>query len=110
MAGKGLQFVGNLARRGKVRSLRGFASFTPGAMGAPPSVQDLTLTVKGAVLGDAVKVGIPSTPTGGATPLHCLGFVSAADTVIIRWIQTVGAAQTPPAGVYTAIVDHDGPV
>lgn len=73
------------------------------APGAVPGSVDLTVTVPGAALGDLVTVAAPAAV--GANYL-LTGFVSAVDTVTVRWTQIAGAAADPDAagGTYRVSV------
>ena len=73
------------------------------APGAVPGVTDQTVTMTGAEFGDTVLVGCSiTTPAGFLPPI---GFVSAADTVTIRWVQLTGAAANPDGGGATYQID-----
>lgn len=61
---------------------------------------DLTMTVSGAAVGDAVSISIPN---GSATNGTFVGWVSAADTVTIRFHNTNGV-NDPASGVFKAVV------
>lgn len=69
----------------------------PGAV--PGSPADQTITVTGAAIGDRVTVSAPVTIPAG---FILQAFVSAADTVTVRWTQVHGAAADPDGagGVY----------
>lgn len=71
--------------------------------GAVPSSVDLTLTVNGAQLGDPVTV---AAPVAVGTNYLLTGFVSAPNTVTIRWTQIAGAAADPDGagGTYRVLV------
>jgi len=71
------------------------ATLNFGAPGAVPGSVDLTITVTGAALGDQPIVGAPVTI--GANYV-LTAFVSAANTVTVRWTQIAGAAADPDAG------------
>jgi hypothetical protein len=79
------------------------ASLNFGVPGAVPGSVDLTISVPGAVMGNRVAIGAPITI--GANYI-LTGFVSAANTVTIRWTQIAGAAADPDGagGTYTADV------
>lgn len=77
------------------------AGFAP-----PPAVPgrtDLTITVTGAQVGDVVVV---SPPLSDQSVNHMVtGFVSATNTVVIRWWQFTGGAAAPgPGGTYNVSV------
>lgn len=59
---------------------------------AAGAVSELTVTVTGAVAGDSVTIGPPTTLNTG---LMVSGFVSAADTVTVRVFNGTGAAIDP---------------
>lgn len=74
-----------------------FGSTLPGA------ATDLTMTVTGAVVGDNVILGIPngSMPANGAF----IGWVSASNTVKIRYVNTdVLATYDPSSGSFKATI------
>lgn len=58
---------------------------------------DLTITVTGAVEGDVVAIGIPNAATTQGT---FVGWVSAANTVTIRFHNTSGGAIDPASGTF----------
>jgi hypothetical protein len=63
---------------------------------------DLTITVTGAVDGDAVSLGVPnSSQTAGAV---YSAFVSAADTVTVRFFNASGSGQDPASGTFNVRV------
>jgi len=63
------------------------------APGGVPGVTDQNVTLAGAEFGDTVLVGCSiTTPAGFLPPI---GFVSAADTVTLRWAQLSGVAADP---------------
>jgi len=68
---------------------------------ATDAVSDLTLALSGAVLGDAVCIGVPNGSVVGSTMYS--GWVSAANTVTIRFLN-VGAAQDPAVGTFRATI------
>lgn len=73
------------------------------APGAVPGVTDQTVTMAGAELGDTVLVGCSiTTPAGFLPPI---GFVSAADTITVRWVQLTGVAANPDGAGATYQVD-----
>lgn len=74
-----------------------YGSIAAGAVGTG------TVTVTGAVVGDAVAVGVPSTFNTG---LLAFGFVSAADTVTIRVFNGTGSPVDPASGTFRATVIH----
>lgn len=76
-----------------------FASTVAGA------TTDLTMTVTGAVTGDVVAIGVPngSVPAGGAF----FGWVSAADTITVRYIDnSLVTGYDPASGTFRATVTH----
>jgi hypothetical protein len=70
---------------------------------AVPGTSDVTMTVKGAEIGDPVTVAAPV-----AVPANFIltAFVSGADTVTIRWLQYAGPAADPDGegGTYRVVV------
>ena len=73
------------------------------APGAVPGVTDQNITMVGAEFGDTVLVGCSiTTPAGFLPPI---GFVSAADTITVRWVQLTGAAANPDGGGATYQID-----
>lgn len=62
---------------------------------------DLTITVAGAAVGDAVILGLPAAPAAG---LVFNAFVSAADTVTIRASNTSSGAVDAASATYRAVV------
>jgi hypothetical protein len=74
-----------------------FGSTLPGA------ATDLTMTVTGAVVGDNVILGVPN----GSVPANGLfvGWVSASNTVKIRYINTdVLTTYDPASGSFKALI------
>ena len=63
-----------------------------GVPAAVPGSVDLTITVAGAALGDQPVVGAPLTV---GVNYVLTAFVSAANTVTVRWTQIAGAAADP---------------
>lgn len=78
------------------------ATLNFGAPGGVPGSVDLTITVTGAALGDTVTVGAPVTV--GANYV-LTAFVSAANTVTVRWTQIAGGAADPDGAGGTYRVD-----
>lgn len=65
------------------------------------TVQDLTMTLTGAALGDATYIGVPN---GSVTAsVQYTGWVSAANTVTIR-ARTVAVGENPASGTFRATV------
>lgn len=62
---------------------------------------DLTITVSGAAVGDAVSIGLPAAPTAG---LIFMGFVSAANTVTVRATNITAGAVDAASATYRATV------
>lgn len=62
---------------------------------------DLTITVPGAAVGDAVSLGLPAAPTAG---LMFNGFVSAANTVTVRATNITAAPVDAASATYRATV------
>lgn len=69
---------------------------------AANSKQDLTVTVTGAELGDPVILGVPngSVPAGGVFD----AWVSAVDTVTVRYANNTAGALDPASGSFNVIV------
>ncbi len=61
------------------------------------STQDLTITVTGAIDGDPVSLGVPA---GSATSGVFFAFVSAADTVTVRFYNPSGGSVNPTSGTF----------
>ena len=72
-----------------------FASIAAGASA------DLTVTVTGAVVGDAVHLGLPAAINAGLT---FTAFVSAANTVTVRATNVTGGAIDPASATFRAVV------
>jgi len=68
---------------------------------AANSTQQLTMTVTGATVGDAVFVGLPSAIDAG---LVATGFVSATNTVAIRLHNTSSGSVDPASATFRAVV------
>lgn len=69
---------------------------------APDSFEDLTITVTGAATGDAVALGLPTTPD---TAVVYQGWVSATNTVTVRAMNvTTADAVEPSSGTFRATV------
>lgn len=69
---------------------------------AAQTSSDLTITVPGAKDGDAVTVCVPN---ACVLPNSCYtGWVSAPDTVTIRFNNYSSGAQNPPSGEFRAVV------
>lgn len=65
-------------------------------------VEDLTITVTGAAVGNVVSLGVPH---GSVTATaQFTGWVSAADTVTVRCRVAPGAAENPASGTFRATV------
>lgn len=62
---------------------------------------DLTITVTGAAVGDAVFLGLPAAPAAG---LVFNAFVSAANTVTVRASNTSSGAVDAASATYRAVV------
>jgi hypothetical protein len=60
-------------------------------------INDLTITVTGAADGDVVMVGVPS---GSATDGTYFGFVSATNTVTVRFHNSGGGSHDPASGTF----------
>lgn len=66
------------------------------------AVSDLTITVTGAATGDAVSIGVPNGSVTGTTQYS--GWVSAANTVTVRFMNVGGSAADPSSGTFRASV------
>jgi hypothetical protein len=79
------------------------ATLNAAAPGAVPGSSDVSMTVTGAAIGDPVAVAAPV-----AVPANFIltAFVSAANTVTIRWLQYAGTAADPDGagGTYRVAV------
>lgn len=62
---------------------------------------DLTITVTGAAVGDAVALALPAAPAAG---IVFFAFVSAANTVTVRAMNITGLAVDPASASYTVNV------
>lgn len=62
---------------------------------------DLTITVTGAAVGDAVALGVPAAFEAGLT---AFGFVSAANTVTVRVVNNTAGAVDAASGTFRATV------
>ena len=69
---------------------------------AANAVSDLTVPMAGVLLGDAVTLGVPaaSVPAGGSY----FGWVSAADTVTVRYVNNTAGALDPASGAFLLVV------
>lgn len=65
------------------------------------SNQDLTVTVTGAAVGDAVFIGLPSAPLAGVV---FMGYVSATNTVTVRAMNYTGSSKDPSSATYRVTV------
>ncbi len=91
MSAKGISLLGNQSAKGFLKALFGVKSAHDPASITSPNDNDTTLTVTGARLGDFVIVApVTSIPAGGAI----VGWVSATDTVTIRFIGIVGTVDS----------------
>jgi len=63
---------------------------------------DLTMTVTGAVVGDTVMLGLPASPAVGSFS----GWVSATNTVTVRYHNSSGGSSDPASATYRATVFH----
>ena len=73
------------------------------APGAVPGFSDQNVTLAGVEFGDTVLVGCSITTPAGFLPPT--GFVSAADTVTVRWTQISGVAANPDGTGATYQID-----
>lgn len=65
-------------------------------------VEDLTITVTGAAVGNVVALGVPHGSVTATAQFS--GWVSAADTVTVRCRVAPGAAENPASGTFRATV------
>lgn len=65
------------------------------------SGSDLTITVTGAAVGDAVSIGLPASINNNTS---YMGWVSATNTVTIRFNNYSGGIIDPPSGTFKATV------
>ncbi len=85
-----------LAKTVTAVSILDFPSTAAGAF------SDLTISVAGCVSGDAVMIGIPNGSMSGGGIFF--GWVSANNTVTIRFLNTTGSAIDPASGTFRAVV------
>jgi hypothetical protein len=83
----------------KVLSATGILDF---ASTAADAVADLTVTVTGAAVGDVVDLGIPHGSTTATSTFS--GWVSAADTVTVRFSHSAAGAEDPASGTFRVMV------
>jgi hypothetical protein len=98
--GGDIEFTGTLTASNLPTFLTATTTLDFGATNAS-AITDLTLTVTGAATGDAVTVGAPP---GSAGQGVYFGFVSADDTVTIRFLNDTAGAYDPPSGDFTVTV------
>lgn len=70
---------------------------------AADATRDLTITVTGAADGDFVILGIPNASMPGAGGCF-IAWVSAADTVTVRFWNNTASSIDPGSGTFTALV------
>jgi hypothetical protein len=63
-----------------------------------------TVTVAGLMVGDAIQVTLPAAQTTGVAVANA--YVSAADTLVVQFINATGSSATAAAGTYTVVVDR----
>lgn len=68
---------------------------------ATTASEDLTITVAGAAVNDAVSLGLPAAPTAG---LVFNAFVSATNTVTVRASNITGSAVDAASATYRVVV------
>lgn len=85
-----------------VKHLSKTATLNFAAPGGVPGSVDLTIAAPGAAFGDTVTV---AAPLAVGADYVLTGFVSAADTVTVRWTQVAGAAADPDGAGGTYRVD-----
>lgn len=91
---------------GRVQNVRRFETSTTlnfAAPGAVPGVTDQNVTLTGVEFGDTVLVGCSITAPAGFLPP--IGWVSAANTVTVRWVQLTGVAADPDGAGATYQID-----
>lgn len=97
------RITGAFSRVANWQRIEASVSLNFAAPGAVPGVTDQTVTLTGAEFGDTVLVGCSITAPAGFLPP--IGFVSAADTVTVRWVQLTGAAADPDGAGATYQLD-----
>lgn len=60
----------------------------------------LSITVNGAADGDVVSLGVPNANAGPITTAFYTAYVSAANTVTVKFVNGTGAFIDPPSGVF----------
>lgn len=65
------------------------------------TVQDLTITVTGAAVGDSVFIGVDNASVTAS--VQYTGWVSAVNTVTVR-ARTVAVGENPASGTFRAVV------
>ena len=60
----------------------------------------VTLTVNGAADGDVVVLGVPNANSAGLSTAFYTAYVSAANTVTIKFVNGTGGAIDPPSGLF----------
>jgi len=63
-----------------------------------------TVTVAGLMVGDAIQVTLPAAQTSGVAVANA--YVSAADTLIVQFINATGSSASAAAGTYTVVVNR----
>ncbi|GAA3172494.1 capsid cement protein [Nonomuraea roseoviolacea] len=101
-AGAKVQVLGGVAAGGAApaTTLFGSANLNFGSIAAAGQLE-LTITVTGAAVGDAVVLAPPAAPDAG---LVWAGRVSAANTVTVRLVNVMAAPIDPPAATWGAQV------
>lgn len=84
----------------KVFVLEGSASLDTAPIAAASHI-DVTMTVTGASVLDRVVLGLPTAPTAGVA---FMAWVSAANTVTVRFFNYTAAAIDPPAATFSVSV------
>ena len=74
---------------------------------AANGVQDLTISVPNAVVGDYVAMSLPAAPTAG---IMFMAFVSAPGVVTVRARNVTAAAVDPAAATYGVMVFDTAPI
>ena len=63
-----------------------------------------TVTVAGLMVGDAIQVTLPAAQTTGVAVANA--YVSAADTLVVQFINATGSSASAAAGTYTVVVNR----
>ena len=63
-----------------------------------------TVTIPGLQVGDSVRVSLPGAQTAGVSVGNA--YVSAANTLVIQFVNATGSSAEAAAGTYTMVVDR----